>query len=74
MVYHVTLLFPSLMTLLKTFMQKMGDMLEAAAETAIPSSPVNRRRSSRVGLTWDAWDATSLAEFMVEEVIFGVAQ
>ncbi|CAN0182657.1 unnamed protein product, partial [Scytosiphon promiscuus] len=54
----------------RTFMEKVGDMLEAAAETAIPLAPsaaaVSRHSSCR-RREWDEWDAGPLLEFMSEE-------
>lgn len=56
-------------------MEKVGDMLEAAAETAVPATPANpiavgdghRLEDSRGD--WVDWDAAPLLEFMNEEVI-----
>ena len=54
----------------QTFMEKFGDMLEAAAETAIPAAPNAGGQS--IGPTgpqeWEQWDAEPLQDFMVEEV------
>lgn len=49
-------------------MEKFGEMLEAAAETAVPSNPGDSapRRPSKA-LSWEHWDAAVLNEFMVEE-------
>ncbi|CAM9504408.1 unnamed protein product, partial [Ectocarpus sp. 4 AP-2014] len=53
----------------KTFMEKFGDMLEAAAETAIPAAPggggVGGSRATP--REWEQWDAAPLLEFMKEE-------
>lgn len=48
-------------------MEKFGDMLEAAAETAIPASTAVPPRVT-VRKSWDQWEAPFLLEFMVEEV------
>lgn len=50
-------------------MEKFGDMLEAAAETAIPANPAIATTSA-VRRTWDHWDVANLGEFMTEEVAF----
>ncbi|CAM9521639.1 unnamed protein product, partial [Hapterophycus canaliculatus] len=54
----------------RTFMEKVGDMLEAAAETAIPPAPsaaAVSRHSSCLRREWEEWDAGPLLEFMGEE-------
>eukprot|EP00904_Undaria_pinnatifida_P007166 jgi/Undpi1/357/HiC_scaffold_1.g00353.m1 len=50
----------------KTLMEKFGDMLEAAAETAIPANTATPPRVA-VRKSWDQWDSPSLLEFMIEE-------
>ncbi|CAN0342126.1 unnamed protein product, partial [Ectocarpus sp. 8 AP-2014] len=57
----------------KTFMEKFGDMLEAAAETAIPAAPggggvgYGSRAATAGPREWEQWDAAPLLEFMKEE-------
>ena len=48
-------------------MEKFGDMLEAAAETAIPASTAVAPKAA-VPKSWEQWEAASLLEFMAEEV------
>ena len=49
-------------------MEKVGDMLEAAAETAIPTTPAHGAiKRPRKPPTWEHWDAATLDEFMAEE-------
>lgn len=51
-------------------MEKFGDMLEAAAETAIPAAPNTGGQS--IGPSgpqeWGEWDDEPFHEFMIEEV------
>ena len=65
--------FPFVFGCVQTFMEKFGDMLEAAAETAIPAAPNAGGQS--IGPTgpqeWEEWDDGPLYEFMIEEVILG---
>ncbi|CAM9824496.1 unnamed protein product, partial [Ectocarpus sp. 12 AP-2014] len=57
----------------KTLMEKFGDMLEAAAETAIPAAPggggvgYGSRAATAGPREWEQWDAAPLLEFMKEE-------
>lgn len=63
-----------MITELQTFMEKFGDMLEAAAETAIPAAPggggagYGSRAATAGPREWEQWDAAPLLEFMKEEV------
>lgn len=54
-------------------MEKFGDMLEAAAETAVPATPATATVGDGYRLTdnrgeWVDWDASLLLEFMDQEV------
>lgn len=55
-------------------MEKFGDMLEAAAETAIPAAPggggvgYGSRAATAGPREWEQWGAAPLLEFMKEEV------
>ena len=59
-------MYPSSRDQTKTLMEKFGDMLEAAAETAIPANTATPPRVA-VRKSWDQWDSPSLLEFMIEE-------
>lgn len=57
----------------QTLMEKFGDMLEAAAETAVPAAPANAAVGDGHRLAdgrgeWMDWDAATLVEFMNQEV------